>query len=271
MAERPVVIPVRLTVKQIREKKGVEKIAVLTAYDHLFGGLVDHAGLDIVLVGDSLGMVLLGYESTVPVTMRDMLHHTKAASRGVKRAMVVADMPFGSYDTPERALRNAKRFMKEAGADAVKLEGGSAVRKQVEALVQAGIPVMGHLGLTPQSASQLGGYRVQGKTVAQAEEIFKDAVLLDKLGVFSVVLECIPQKLAARITKTICCPTIGIGAGAATDGQVLVITDMLGLRSQVQPKFARVYADLGKAAAKALAQYRNDVVKGKFPTADESY
>lgn len=260
----------RLTVKEIRSKKGREKIAVLTAYDFLTAGILDEAGLDILLVGDSLGMVVLGYESTLPVTMRDMMHHTRAVCRAVKHALVVADMPFGSYDTPERAVRNAKRFLQQAGADAVKVEGGRRIEAQVRALAAAGIPVMGHVGLTPQHASQLGGYKVQGRG-DQAQEILEDAVLLDKLGVFGVVLECVPAKLAARITEAVACPTIGIGAGPDTDGQVLVITDMLGLKGRVSPKFVRTYADLGDSIRQAAVKYRGDVLKGKFPAAGESY
>lgn len=262
----------RLTIKDIRgKKKSREKITALTCYDYLFARLLDDAGLDILLVGDSLGMVFLGYESTVPVTMRDMLHHTRAVCRGVKKALVTADMPFGSYDSPAQAVRNAKRFLKEAGADAVKVEGGTRIKKQIEALIAAGIPVMGHLGLTPQSASQLGGYRVQGRETREAAAILKDAVLLDKLGVFSMVLECVPSALAAKITKAVKCPTIGIGAGAKTDGQVLVTHDMLGFEGKVSPKFVRHYAQLGREVRKAAEHYRDDVEKGKFPSVGESY
>ncbi len=262
----------RLTVKDIfNRKKSREKITVLTCYDYLFARILDDAGLDVLLVGDSLGMVLLGHESTVPVTLRDMLHHTRAVSRGAKRSLVTADMPFGSYDTPARALRSARRLLKEAGADAVKVEGGARIRKQVEALVSAGVPVMGHLGLTPQSASQLGGYRVQGREPKEAQEILKDAVLLDKLGVFALVLECVPAKLAAKITRAVKCPTIGIGAGPGTDGQVLVLHDMLGFQGAVAPKFVRCYASLGRETARAVRQYQNDVKKGKFPSPEESY
>ena len=262
----------RLTVKAIydKKKKG-EKIAALTAYDFPFAHILDEAGMDIILVGDSLGMVLLGYDSTVPVTMREMLHHTKAVSRAVKKALVVGDMPFGSYDTPEKAVRNAKRFLKEANADAVKLEGGQKIQKQIEALAGASIPVMGHLGMTPQSASELGGYRVQGKDKAQAEQILKDAVLLDRLGVFSIVLECVPAVLAGEITREVKCPTIGIGAGPKTDGQVLVLHDMLGFEGRVHPKFVRKYADLAGQIKKAAAGYREDVLKGKFPSQEESF
>ena len=263
----------RLTVKAIYDKKKKrEKITVLTAYDHLLAGIVDRSGIDVVLVGDSLGMVLLGYPSTVQVTMRDMMHHTRAVSKAVTRALVVADMPFGSYDTQEKALRNAKRFLQEAGADAVKLEGGRKIRKQAEALIRAGIPVMGHLGLTPQTASSLGGYKVQGKARREAQEILQDAVLLDKLGAFAIVLECVPAALGAKITRAVKCPTIGIGAGAKTDGQVLVITDMLGFRTSVKmPRFVRTYASLSETVERAVRGYALDVISGKFPSKKESY
>ncbi len=262
----------RITIKAIREKKArKEKIAVLTAYDYPTAQLLDEAGLDIVLVGDSLGMVMLGYESTVPVSMREMLHHTRAVSRAVKHALVVGDMPLGSYETPERALRNALRFMKEGGADAVKLEGGERIQPQVVQLVRAGIPVMGHLGMTPQTASQLGGYRVQGRDSKEAQKIFRDALLLEKLGVFALVLECVPASLAKKISRKIKCPVIGIGAGPDTDGQVLVLHDMLGFEGAVRPKFVRRYAALGKTVREAAGAYVRDVRSGKFPSDKESF
>ena len=262
----------RLTVKSIRDKKAKkEKISVLTAYDFPFARMFDAAGLDIVLVGDSLGMVVLGHQSTVPVTMRDMLHHTRAVARAVKHALVVSDMPFGSYDTPERALRNALRLIKEAGADAVKLEGGRAVEKQVLRLVKAGVPVMGHIGMTPQTASGLGGYKVQGRDRKQAAQILADAKCLDGLGVFAMVLECVPSVLAVKISRQVKCPTIGIGAGAGTDGQVLVMHDMLGIESGVRPRFVRRYAELEKTIALAAQQYLRDVKSGRFPSRDESF
>ena len=262
----------RLTAKAIYDKKKKhEKITVLTAYDFPTARILDEAGIDIVLVGDSLGMVLLGYESTVPVTMRDMLHHVRAVSRAVKKSFVIADMPFGSYDTPDRAVRNAKRFLKEAGADGVKLEGGKKIQEQIKALVDAGIPVMGHLGMTPQTASLLGGYRVQGKEKKQAAEIEKDAGFLDRLGVFSLVLECVPAALAAKITRNIKCPVIGIGAGPAADGQVLVLHDMLGFHSKMHPRFVRRYASLENQIRGAVEKYRRDVLAGKFPSKEESY
>ncbi len=263
---------IRISVKAICDKKAQrEKIAVLTAYDFPFARMFDTAGVDMVLVGDSLGMVVLGHQSTVPVTMRDMLHHTRAASRAVKHALVVADMPFGSYETPERALRNALRLIKEAGADAVKLEGGRAVEKQVARLVKAGIPVMGHIGMTPQTASGLGGYKVQGRDPKQAAQILADAKCLDGLGVFAMVLECVPSALAAKITRQVKCPTIGIGAGSGTDGQVLVMHDMLGIESGVRPRFVRRYAELEKTISRAAQDYIRDVRSGKFPSKAESF
>lgn len=262
----------RISAKTIQlKKKKREKIVVLTAYDALFARLVDESGADIILVGDSLGMVLLGYESTVPVTMRDMLHHTRAASRGVRRALLCADMPFGSYDTPAQALRNARRFLKQGGADAVKVEGGSRIRHQIETLRRSGIPVMGHLGMTPQTATELGGYVVQGKKKADADRILREAGLLDRLGVFALVLECVPQTLARRVARAVKCPVIGIGAGPGVDGQVLVLHDMLGIDSGLRPRFVRRYAELGKAISGALKRYGTDVRKGSFPSAKESY
>ena len=262
----------RLTIKSIYDKKKKnEKIIALTAYDFPLARILDEQGVDIVLVGDSLGMVLLGYKSTTPVTMRDMLHHAKAVSRAVQKALLVVDMPFGSYDTPEQALRNAKRFVKEAGADAVKLEGGRRIQEQIQLLIASGISVMGHLGMTPQTASQLGGYRVQGRDKEQAQEILKDALRLDELGVFSLVLECVPLTLAEEITDKIKCPTIGIGAGPKTDGQVLVTYDMLGFASSVHPRFVRTYVNLEAAIKRAVSGYREDVLKGRFPSKQESF
>lgn len=261
----------RSTIKDIYARKKGPRITVLTAYDYLSARILDEAGVDVILVGDSLGMVALGYESTVPVTMRDMVHHTKAVCRAVSRSLVVADMPFASYDTPERAVRNAKRFLQECGADAVKVEGGERIKPQLQALIRAGIPVMGHLGLTPQTASQLGGYKVQGKTREKAQEISKDAVLLDKLGVFSLVLECIPATLGAKITKSVGCPTIGIGAGRRTDGQVLVLPDMLGLQDRIKPRFVRTYAAMSQNIRRAVKNYCKDVTAGDFPSEEESY
>jgi 3-methyl-2-oxobutanoate hydroxymethyltransferase len=262
----------RTTVKSIydKKKKG-EKIVVLTAYDFPLARILDESGIDIILVGDSLGMVLLGYGSTVQVTMREMLHHTKAVSRAVHKALVVGDMPFGSYDDSERALRNAKRFLQEGGANAVKLEGGKRIEKQISSLIAAGIPVMGHLGMTPQTAEQLGGYKVQGRDKKKAEELVSDALLLEKLGVFALVLECVPASLAGEITQKVECPVIGIGAGPHTDGQVLVTYDMLGFQSPIHPKFVRHYAEIEKEMKGAVTKYREDVQKGKFPSKEESF
>ncbi len=262
----------RLTIKSVYDKKkSKEKITVLTAYDFPMARILDEAGVDIILVGDSLGMVLLGYESTIPVTMRDMLHHSRAVSKAVKRSMVVGDMPFASYDTVERALRNAKRFMQQAGVDAIKLEGAFQVKDQVKALIRAGIPVMGHIGMTPQTASSQGGYKVQGHTPAQAKKIMAEAKLLDELGVFAMVLECVPQVLAKKITRAVKCPTIGIGAGPHTDGQVLVLYDMLGISSKVNPRFVRKYAQLETTIRSATEQYLRDVKAGSFPSLKESF
>ncbi|MDP3921305.1 MAG: 3-methyl-2-oxobutanoate hydroxymethyltransferase [Candidatus Omnitrophota bacterium] len=262
----------RLTVKSIyQKKKKREKIVALTAYDSLFADLLDSAGVDVLLVGDSVGMVLLGFDSTVPVTLRDMLHHTKAVARARPNALIVADMPYGSYDTVTRALRSAKRLIQEGGADAVKLEGGQRIERQVKALVRAGIQVMGHLGMTPQTAGALGGYRVQGKHKAEADKILRDAVRLDRLGVFSLVLECVPAVLAGRVTKKVKCPTIGIGAGVKTDGQILVMHDMLGLEGKIHPRFVRAYAKLSSEVRRAVRCYRKDVLAGKFPSKTESF
>ena len=261
----------RLTAKAIYSKKKKEKITVLTAYDYPTARILDQAEIDVILVGDSLGMVVLGYESTVGVTMREMLHHVKAVSRAVRRSLVVADMPFGSYETPAKALRSAVRFLKEGGADAVKLEGGRRIEKQIRALLGAGIPVMGHLGMTPQSASSLGGYKVQGRTPKAAAKILKDALFLDKAGVFSFVLECVPRALGRKISSRVRCPVIGIGAGEGTDGQVLVLHDMLGITSGVKPRFVRAYASLEKTIRRAAQDYRRDVLSGDYPRKEEIY
>ena len=262
----------KLTAQSIREKKGREKIVSLTAYDFPFARILDEAGADIVLVGDSLGMVLLGYDSTLPVTMREMIHHSKAVSRAVKQALIVGDMPFGSYQgLADRALRNGWRFIKEGGADAVKLEGGKRVVKTIEKMVRTGIAVMGHLGMTPQTATLLGGYKVQGREPKVAREILDDATRLEEAGVFSLVLECVPWRLAGRITKKISCPTIGIGAGPKTDGQILVLHDLLGFKGKVHPRFVRRYAEFEKEARRAFSRYAADVRSGTFPSLKESF
>lgn len=263
----------KMTVKEIinRKRKRGRKVTALTAYDFPFAKLVDEAGIDIVLVGDSVGMVCLGYETTLPVTMADMLHHTKAVSRAVKRALVVSDMPFESYGSVGSALHNARQLLKEAGASAVKLEGGRRILSQVKALVRSGIPVMGHLGMLPQSIREVGGYKVQGRSKEEADRIFEEALELEGAGVFSIVLECVPNSLAKRITRSIKIPTIGIGAGPDTDGQILVLHDLLDLESPVRPRFVRRYAHLNLVIEKALHQYRNDVLTKKFPKLQESF
>ncbi len=260
----------KVTVKDIVDRKGGEKITCLTAYDYAFAGLLDRAGVDILLVGDSLGMVVLGYDSTVPVTMREMLHHTKAVTRAAERALVVADMPFASFQrSVDGAVRNAARFLKEAGAHAVKVEG--PVTEVVRALACASIPVMGHVGLTPQSAGQLGGYRVQGRTRRDSDRILEEAKALAHAGAFAVVLECVPHQLAREITRAIPVPTIGIGAGPHCDGQVLVTHDLLGLEERLRPRFVRRYAEFGALTLDAVRRYCEDVRQGHFPTLDESF
>lgn len=253
-------------------KSNVEKITALTAYDVQTARLLDRAGVEVILVGDSLGMVVLGYENTVSVTMEEMLHHTKAVTRGVKRALAIADMPFMSYQLGiKEALVNASRFLKEAGAKGVKIEGGRRVLPQVTALVNAGIPVMGHLGLTPQSVLQLGGFKVQGKERVQAEQLLVEAQELEAAGVFSLVLECIPRNLAKKISENLTIPTIGIGAGGYCDGQILVIQDLLGMDADFQPKFVRRYANLQQMISKAVEDYITDVKTEKFPSPEESF
>ncbi len=260
-----------ISVQDIKNQKNAKKIAALTAYDFPFAKLLDESGIDIILVGDSVGMVLLGYETTLSVTMEEMLHHLKAVRRAVKRALLVADMPFASYENPEKALLNASRLMKEGGADAVKLEGGTQIIKEVKVLREYEIPVMGHLGMTPQSIKELGGYKVQGKSKEEADVIFEDALALEKAGIFSLVLECVPVSLSKRITEALTIPTIGIGAGAETDGQVLVLHDLLGFPSPIRPRFVRKYADLNAIVQKAVSEYRKDVQDGKFPSLKESF
>jgi 3-methyl-2-oxobutanoate hydroxymethyltransferase len=248
------------------------KITCLTAYDYPTARLLDEAGVDVLLVGDSLAMVELGYESTLPVTMEEMLHHTRAVRRGTRHALLVADMPYGSYhDDPAQAVRNAIRFVKEAGAEAVKLEGGERRMELITRLVEAEIPVMGHIGLTPQSVNALGGFRVQGKTDEAGGQLLRDARAVEAAGAFSVVLESIPRELAANITAELRIPTIGIGAGPDCDGQILVIHDLLGLSFGHQPKFARRYVNVGEIISRAAAEYCHDVQQGSFPSDEESY
>jgi len=266
--ERKKVTPVDV---QAMKKQG-KRITMLTAYDYPMALLEDRAGIDIILVGDSLAMTVLGYENTLPVTMDEMIHHTKAVARGAKHPLILGDMPFMSYNTSEReAVLNAGRFMKEAGADAVKLEGGASVREIVRAIVKGGIPVMGHIGLTPQTISMLGGFKVQGKDAQAGQKIIDDALSLEEAGAFSVLLEAVPAPIAKMVTERLTVPTIGIGAGVHCDGQVLVVHDMLGLFDRFTPKFAKKYVNLSEIIMKALEAYREDVQKGEFPTDQHSF
>jgi len=256
----------------ITMKKNGERISMLTAYDASFATLIDAAGIDIVLVGDSLGMVLLGYDSTIPVTMEEMLHHCRAVSRGIRRALLVGDMPFMSYQVSgNEAITNAGRFLKEAGCDAVKLEGGTEVCDTVKAIVKAGISVMGHIGLTPQTASQLGGYKVQGRDTDSARKLLQSARDLEAAGAFSIVLECIPAQLSEAITRTVSIPTIGIGAGKHCDGQVLVTHDMVGMFEKFIPSFVKQYVNLAQQIKEAVAAYHEEVKNGSFPAEEHSF
>jgi 3-methyl-2-oxobutanoate hydroxymethyltransferase len=249
-----------------------QKITCLTAYDYPTARLLDDAGVDILLVGDSLGMVVLGYDTTLPVTLDDVLHHTRAVARGARRALVVADLPYGSYHvSPEDAVRNALRLVKEGGAAAVKLEGGERRFELIARLVEAEIPVMGHVGLTPQSFHALGGFKVQGRTARAAEELLRDARAIEAAGAFALVLESIPRELAADVTRELRIPTIGIGAGPDCDGQVLVFHDLVGLTLDHAPKFARRYAELGEIVSRAAREFCEDVKGGRFPSDAESY
>lgn len=263
----------KTTIPDILEKKRQgKKITMLTAYDYPTALLVDRAEIDMILVGDSVGMVVLGYETTVPVTMEEMIHHTKAVTRGARYALVVGDMPFMSYNTSENeAITNAGRFLKEAGADAVKLEGGTTVQTIVQAIVRAGIPVMGHIGLTPQTISQLGGFKVQGRTAEAAKRIIDDAKALEEAGAFSIVLEAIPGEIARQITQTVGIPTIGIGAGIECDGQVLVYQDMIGLFDRFVPRFVKQYSRVGEIMLNSFKQFKEEVEKGVFPGEEHSF
>ena len=263
----------KLTIQDIISmKKRGERISMLTAYDAGFAGLIDAAGIDMVLVGDSLGMVLLGYNSTIPVTMEEMLHHCRAAGKGVKRAVLVGDMPFMSYQVLEsEAINNAGRFLKEAGCDAVKLEGGTEVCETVNAIVRAGIPLVGHIGLTPQTASQLGGFKIQGRDADSARRLLQSARDLEAAGAFAIVLECIPAQLSEAITKLVSIPTIGIGAGKNCDGQVLVTHDMVGLFEKFIPSFVKQYVNLAPQIKEAVAAYHEEVKNGSFPAEEYSF
>jgi 3-methyl-2-oxobutanoate hydroxymethyltransferase len=273
MSVTPISDRTKVTVATIREKKlNREPITSLTAYDYATARLVDEAGLDIILVGDSLAQVVLGYDTTLPVTVDEMLHHTRAVRRAVKRAMVVADMPYASYHVSRRqALQNAARFLKEGGAEAVKIEGGEKRADLAARLIDAEIPVMGHIGLTPQSVHAMGGYKVQGKTQPAIEQLIRDAVALDRAGAFSIVLEGIPREVAAMITKEVSAATIGIGAGPDCDGQILVFHDLVGLSFTAPAKFVRQYVDAGALIRDAVERYRRDVLGGSYPNDAESY
>ncbi|KAB3530252.1 3-methyl-2-oxobutanoate hydroxymethyltransferase [Alkaliphilus serpentinus] len=260
------------TASFLSSKKEGRKISMLTAYDYSTARLLDEAGVDSILVGDSLGMVILGYENTLQVTVEDIIHHTKAVARGCKRALVIADMPFLSYHiSVEETIKNAGRMIQEANAHAVKLEGGTEVVDKIKALVKAQIPVVGHLGLTPQSVNMMGGFKVQGKDEVQARKILEDAKLLQEAGVFSIVLECVPEKLAKIITEAIDIPTIGIGAGKYCDGQVLVTQDMLGMFSDFSPKFVKKYCDVGSDIKGAVAAFKEEIQKGAFPAEKHTF
>ncbi len=263
----------KFTVKSFQEAKdNNRKISMLTAYDYSMAKIVDAAGIDSVLVGDSLGMVFQGNESTLPVTLDEIIYHTKAVVRGVKNALVVADMPFLSYHvSKEEAVRNAGRMIKEGGAEAVKMEGGTLFSETIKAVVDAQIPVMGHIGLTPQSVNAFGGFKVQGKDEQSAKRIWEDAKLLEKAGVFAITLECIPDKLAQLITKSLRIPTIGIGAGKSCDGQVLVINDMLGMFSDFVPRFIKQYAKLNTEITAAVQDYIAEVREGDFPAGEHTF
>jgi len=260
------------TVTRIRQAKGKQRLACLTAYDCPTARMVDEAGIPLILVGDSVGMAVLGYDSTLPVTMEQMLHHTAAVVRGVQNALVIADMPFLSYQVSiESGIINAGRLLKEAGADAVKIEGGAFRADLVRALVANGIPVIGHIGLTPQSVREFGGFKVQGRTSAAAAQLRADALALAEAGIFALVLECIPAVLGADITTAVSVPTIGIGAGPLCDGQVLVSSDMLGLNDQFQPRFVKRYANLAPQMRAAFAAYAREVADGTFPGPEHGY
>ncbi|MEK4874475.1 3-methyl-2-oxobutanoate hydroxymethyltransferase [Bacillus sp. FSL W8-0102] len=262
----------KTTADFLKMKQNHEKIAMITAYDYPSAKLAEEAGADILLVGDSLGMVVLGYDSTVPVTLEDMIHHTKAVKRGAKDTFVVTDLPFlTAHLSREEILKAAGRIMQEAGAQAVKMEGGEEIAESVAALMKAGIPVVGHIGLTPQSVGVLGGYKVQGKTADQAKKLIKDAKQIEAAGAFMIVLECVPYQLAEEVTKELTIPTIGIGAGSETDGQVLVYHDVLQYGVDRLAKFVKPYENLNEAARKGIKDYVKEVKKGEFPDRDHSF
>lgn len=263
----------KITIPDIQKKKQEgRKITLLTAYDYPSGRLIDEAGVDIILIGDSLAMTVLGYESTVPITMDEMIHHAKAVKRGARYGLIIGDMPFMTYNIGEKeTVKNAGRFIKEGGCGAVKIEGGTEMAGVVRALVKAGIPVLGHIGLTPQTATQLGGFKVQGKDAASAQKLLDSALALEKAGCFAIILECVPDKLAKLITEKLEIPTIGIGAGAYCDGQALVTNDTIGLFDRFTPKFVKKYADLWPLLLNAFKRYKDEVEGGKFPTEEHSF
>lgn len=263
----------RITTETLRKMKFEgDKISMLTAYDFTMATLVDQAGTEVILVGDSAANVMAGHETTLPITLDQMIYHAQCVVRGAKRALVVVDLPFGTYQSdPQKALESAVRIMKESGAHAIKLEGGEEVAESIRRIVNAGIPVMGHLGLTPQSIYQFGSYKVRAKDEAEAEKLINDAKLLEELGCFSLVMEKIPAELATKVTQAISIPTIGIGAGNGTDGQVLVVHDMLGLNNEFKPKFVRKYLNLEDQITQAIGQYVTDVKSSDFPNANEQY
>jgi len=256
----------------LEKKKEGKKITMLTAYDYPFARIVDEAGIDAILVGDSLGMVVQGLENTLPVTMDEMIYHTKMVTRAVKDAMVIGDMPFMSYQTGiSEAVKNAGRFLKEAGASAVKIEGGAEIAEHIRALTKSDIPVMAHIGLTPQSVHRMGGYKVQGKTEGAAKKLIEEAHIVENAGAFSLLLEAIPMDLAKRITEELSIPTIGIGAGPHCDGQILVLHDVIGLFERFVPKFVKQYANVKEDTLKAIKTYREEIEKGIFPSRDQSF
>ena len=263
----------RVTTRSLQEmKSNGEKIAMLTAYDYTFAGLVDAAGIDLILVGDSASNVMAGHETTLPITLDQMIYHASSVVRAANRALIVVDLPFGTYQSDSKeALRSAIRIMKESGAHAVKLEGGAQAKESIERIIQAGIPVMGHLGLTPQSIYKFGTYTVRAKEEQEAEQLLEDTKMLEKLGCFGIVLEKIPATLAKQATESVSIPIIGIGAGGSVDGQVLVLHDMLGMNKEFSPRFLRRYADLNKVIHKAIAQYTEDVKSQDFPNEKEQY
>ncbi|MFX1327652.1 MAG: 3-methyl-2-oxobutanoate hydroxymethyltransferase [Promethearchaeota archaeon] len=263
----------KVTVKDIIEKKRKgEKIVTITSYDYSFAKIVDQSNIDLILVGDSLSMVILGYKNTLSVTMDEMIHHTKAVSRGVSNALIVGDMPFLSYKVDKNeAVKNAGRFIQEGGAEAVKVEGGTEICPIIKAMINADIQVMGHIGLTPQAIYEFGGFLVQGKTIEEAKKLILDAKNLEESGVFSIVLESIPWQIAKLITKSINIPTIGIGAGPYCDGQILVIHDMLGIFTDIKPKFLKYFGNVGQDIIRAINKYKDEVINGIYPDREHSY